>query len=255
MPGIHYLVDRIIPSEFDMSNPDEKDFLDRNIEIHKIGALFVEGKTVLDIGCGAGYGTVLFRTLGRAAKVVGIDSDKSVLEIAEREYNAEGIEYRHCAYEELDGSEKFDVVANINCSKYFPDLKGFLAKAEETLAPGGRLIFTAYVTPTTDFNPFHLRDHTARSFRRLLRKAGFRITHEFMQTKHFSLGKSISFATRKDTVRGDKSGFGPLLLRYILNPVKAARRIRSLIADGLTVKNMLVVATVENERPRNYRIP
>lgn len=251
MREVHDLVYRIVPSEFDLSNPDEKDFLDRNIEIHKIGALFVEGKTVLDIGCGAGYGAVLFRTVGRAAKVVGIDSDISILEIAKREYKTDGVEYRHCAYEELDGSEKFDVVANINCSKYFPDLIDFLAKAKEVLAPGGRLIFTAYVTPTTDFNPLHLRDHTVRSFRRLLRKAGFQIDCEFLQTKHFSMGKSLNFAIHKNTARGHKSGFGPLLLRYMLSPLKAARRIRSLIVDGLTVKNMLVVAAVENDSRRD----
>jgi len=71
------------------------------------GAL-VEGKRVLDAGCGTGYGSELLARQG-AAEVVGVDADADVIEAASR--SASGVTFVAADLRELPADlGEFDVV-------------------------------------------------------------------------------------------------------------------------------------------------
>jgi tRNA (mo5U34)-methyltransferase len=71
------------------------------------------GKTVLDIGCNAGFYSVEMKRRG-AARVVGIDSDERYLaqaRLASEVLGFEGVEFRNCSvYDVAALGEKFDLV-------------------------------------------------------------------------------------------------------------------------------------------------
>ncbi|WP_434297717.1 class I SAM-dependent methyltransferase [Clostridium sporogenes] len=61
---------------------------------------YVKSKTILDIGCGYGYNSLIFAQNG-AKKVIGIDLSQKMLEVAKKESCHPCIEYRHMDMSEL----------------------------------------------------------------------------------------------------------------------------------------------------------
>ena len=102
-----------------------------------VGALRAD--RALDVACGTGaVARELARRVGPEGRVVGLDLNPRMLEVAKRV--APEIEWRHGDAEELpveDGS--FDVVTSQYALMFFPDRARALREMWRVLAPGGRL--------------------------------------------------------------------------------------------------------------------
>lgn len=103
----------------------------------------VDGRRVLDAGCGNGYLSRMLAGLG--AEVVGVEPGRSLFEFAtERESVApQGIRYVRadlCALPELGGA--FDVVVASMVLPAIPDWTGAMRACVEALRPGGLFVFT-----------------------------------------------------------------------------------------------------------------
>ncbi len=103
----------------------------------------MEGKTVLDLGCGAGVLCRHLVTLG-AARVVGLDISRRMICQAEESGRAEGrIEYKITPLEDFDYAvEVYDVVVSSLALHYVQDLKPIFRKIAEALKPGGKFVFS-----------------------------------------------------------------------------------------------------------------
>lgn len=107
----------------------------------------VDGKRVLDVGCGDGLYARLVAQRG-AAQVVGMDSSGEMIrlgEIAEAEQPL-GIRYHVHDVATMPALGEFDVVLAVNVLHYADSratLDGMCAQIASNLAPGGRLL--AYV--------------------------------------------------------------------------------------------------------------
>ena len=235
-------IERLIPAELDLTDPDQLDLLRHVERQYRFASMFVEGKRVLEIGCGVGFGASILLKEGRAASILAVDNDDVCIDIAERDYSAEGIEYRRCGYDEVTGHEQFDTVICINVLEHLRRPAAVLVHARNLLMPEGELIVSTYVTPTSDFNPTHLSDFSAGSFRRMLRKAGFAIEQELFRYKRFQPGRALSLMKNRKGASEERSGPRSLMIYYLGHPIKALRRAKSLLADGLTIINMLVRA-------------
>ena len=102
----------------------------------------IKGLKVLDLGCGVGEFAKYFSDNG-AKSVMGIDISEKVLEYANKNNNADNIEYRKMDIVNLDKlAEKFDVVFSDMVVNYIEDYNKLLKDIYNILKPGGILVFS-----------------------------------------------------------------------------------------------------------------
>lgn len=123
---------------------------------HRMGGL--AGKTLLDVGCGAGLASEAFAQLG--ARVTGLDAAGAALDVA-RAHAAEGgleIDYRQGGPEDLLAEGlRFDAVVALEVIEHVADRAQFLAALAALAKPGAPIFLSTL-------------NRTARSF--LLAKLG-----------------------------------------------------------------------------------
>ena len=84
----------------------------------------LEGKRVLDLGCGMGEHCVDYVNRG-ASRVVGVDISKKMLEVARKENSDPKITYLNIPMEDIGSiDERFDVVISSLAIHYIEDFKG-----------------------------------------------------------------------------------------------------------------------------------
>jgi 2-polyprenyl-6-hydroxyphenyl methylase / 3-demethylubiquinone-9 3-methyltransferase len=98
----------------------------------------LSGKSVLDIGCGAG---LLCEPLARAgALVTGLDATAASLAAAKAHQGS--LKIRYILGEAADLREQFDVVVASEVLEHVADAQAFLADASARLKPGGVLVLS-----------------------------------------------------------------------------------------------------------------
>jgi len=100
----------------------------------------LEGKTALDVGCGAGLLAEPLARLG--ARVTAIDAAAELIDAAKVHAAAQGldIEYRCAPVEALDGA--FDLVTCLEVIEHVADPAAFVSALAARLAPGGLMILS-----------------------------------------------------------------------------------------------------------------
>jgi 2-polyprenyl-6-hydroxyphenyl methylase/3-demethylubiquinone-9 3-methyltransferase len=100
----------------------------------------LEGKSALDVGCGAGLLAEPLARLG--ARVTGIDASPEVIEVARDHAARQGlaIDYRAGEVEALEG--EFDLVTAMEVIEHVADPAAFLKALARRLAPGGLLVMS-----------------------------------------------------------------------------------------------------------------
>lgn len=140
----------------------------RHLAAYQSTAGIVAGKSVLDAGCGEGFGT---HTLAATAReVVGLDYSEDAIAECRRLW-CDGTR-PNLRFERVDltrpadFNERFDVVLNFQVIEHIRQTGPFLRALREWLLPGGVLVLT---TPnrlrTTIANPYHVREYTASELR------------------------------------------------------------------------------------------
>ena len=136
---------------------------------------FVEGKRVLDIACGEGYGS---RILSRkAASVIGVDIDRDVIEHASRMYGAENIKFLAGSVERIPLEDAaVDVVVSFETIEHTDKHREMLNEIKRVLVPGGALIISSpdklHYTDETGFkNPYHVKELYREEFLELLQNS------------------------------------------------------------------------------------
>ena len=117
-----------------------RDQIDQHWQCDECSRTPLDGRTALDVGCGAGLLTEPLARLG--ATVTGIDATPEVIAVA-REHAAAmrlEIDYRVGDVQELDG--RFDLVTSLEVVEHVADPAAFLKALAGRLAPGGLLILS-----------------------------------------------------------------------------------------------------------------
>jgi len=122
-----------------------------------VAAQFVEGRDVVDIGCGTGWGTAL---LAQAARhCVGVDRDEGAVAQARKAYPDAG-EFRVDDAHELSlPTDAFDVAICLETIEHLADAEQALDEIRRVLRPSGLLVISSpnpRVYPPG--NPHHVRE-------------------------------------------------------------------------------------------------
>jgi SAM-dependent methyltransferase len=150
--------------------PEENYWYRRHLVVYEWIAARVEGKRVVDMACGEGYGS---NTLaGTAASVVGVAANPEAHEHARLRYVRPNLGFERDLVESF--AEPCDVVVFLQTIEHVQDPGAILEHFKSMLAPGG----TAYVsTPNLltlappgaekSDNPWHVKEYRAEEFRSL----------------------------------------------------------------------------------------
>ena len=117
-----------------------RDQVDRHWQTDETGFRPLEGKTALDVGCGAGLLAEPLARLG--ASVTAVDASEELIAAARAHAEASGlvIDYRAVPVEDLAGS--FDLVTSLEVVEHVAEPRAFVAGLAARLAAGGLLILS-----------------------------------------------------------------------------------------------------------------
>ena len=141
---------------------------------YKFAKTYVLGKTVLDAGCGNGYGA--YYLSGWADRIIGLDISAEAVTFAQAHHQRENIQYVRGNGASLPFHDhSFDMICSFEVIEHIPDYSGFLAEMERTLKPGGMTVIStpnkkiSFSPGKTSANPYHLHEFSAEDFNDLLR--------------------------------------------------------------------------------------
>ena len=112
-------------------------------EWHQLKPLFppLQGKKVLDLGCGYGWHCQFAAEQG-ATQVLGLDLSEKMIEKARQLHAADTIDYRVCGIEDYEyPKDTWDCVISNLALHYVKDLSGTFQKVHETLKDNGVFLF------------------------------------------------------------------------------------------------------------------
>lgn len=124
-----------------------RDNRDNANNLFEIPALFsmlpnLNGKKVLDLGCGFGEHCKQYIANG-AIKVIGIDISEKMLAVARKENNDSKITYINMPIEDIAQlNEQFDVIISSLAFHYIEDFSGVVKNIYELLCEDGTFIFS-----------------------------------------------------------------------------------------------------------------
>lgn len=132
---------------------------------------FCEGRDVLDIACGEGYGSALLASLARS--VVGVDIDAGAVGFAARNYVAPNLVFRQGDAGRIEDCERFDVIVSFETIEHLAEHEAFLKGLKQALRPGGLLILSSpdrdvYTDVDSYKNKYHLKELNRTEFKALI---------------------------------------------------------------------------------------
>ncbi|MCK4546801.1 MAG: class I SAM-dependent methyltransferase [Candidatus Eisenbacteria sp.] len=135
----------------------------------------IEGKRVLDAGCGCGYGSYHLAR-GGAESVLGIDISEEAVAYCREHYRSERLSYeqRDVLNTGLDEAS-FDAIVCFEVFEHVPEPEVLLDEMRRLLRPDGVLVLSTpnantYAAGGKDGdNPFHYREYTPDEFEGLLK--------------------------------------------------------------------------------------
>ena len=125
-----------------------------------------EGKRVLDIACGEGYGAAALQKAG-AAQVIGVDISEEVCLHARKKY---GVDARAGSAENIPfANSSFDLIVSFETIEHVRNPAAFLDECARVLQPGGRLIVSTpnkivYSRRGAPPNRYHFSEMTEEEF-------------------------------------------------------------------------------------------
>ncbi len=175
--GSDSIIERMIPGNTPAFAENE------HLERYKFARQFVQNKHVLDIACGAGYGSAILVDAG-AESVQGVDLDKSAVAFAQKNYAASNIRFEIGDITIFNPGTTYDVITCFETIEHVSDYQKALLNLYQLLKPDGQLIISTPNRPMSwrpvksmndkPHNPHHVREFDLKEFKSILKESNFR---------------------------------------------------------------------------------
>jgi SAM-dependent methyltransferase len=197
--------ERVVPGKVDV------DLWNEHFARYVFACEFADGKRVLDLGCGAGYGSA--ELARRASTVTGVDVAAEAIEHAQAHYSKENLVFQQAsatATGQADAS--FDLIVAFEVIEHLANWRELLAEAKRLLAPGGLFlvstpnrVYYAESRGESGANPYHVHEFEYEEFRNELR-AFFPGVTMLMQNRVEAFSFQPPKGFPQSTARVDSSG-------------------------------------------------
>jgi ubiquinone/menaquinone biosynthesis C-methylase UbiE len=174
---------------------------------YAIALQFVEGKSVLDIASGEGYGSNLLA--GKAAAVIGVDIDHASIEVAKKKYPGKNLQFRQGSASMIPVDDNsVDVVVSFETIEHHDQHEEMLKEIKRVLRPGGVLIMSSpdkkYYSDERGYNnPYHVKELYFNDFKKLInqyfKNSGFYFQNMFKGSILVPEGENGKFSSFEGT--------------------------------------------------------
>ncbi|MEB7414653.1 class I SAM-dependent methyltransferase [Mammaliicoccus sciuri] len=101
----------------------------------------LNGKTVLDIGCGMGH-LIAYMLKLHSKHITGIDESLNMINASREKFNTNNVTLYHESFMDFETNETYDVTVSSLVFHYIEDFKRCAKKLNQLLNSGGTLLFT-----------------------------------------------------------------------------------------------------------------
>jgi ubiquinone biosynthesis O-methyltransferase len=204
---VEFTGERVIPGQVN------DDLWSEHVARYAFARKYVNGKRVLDAGCGTGYGSA--ELAQDAAEVTGIDIAADAIEYAQASFPITGLRFTEtsCMAMALP-NESYDVVVAFEVIEHLTDYREFLRECARVLTQDGLLIvsspnkrYYAETRAATGPNPFHEHEFEAEEFMRELQQV-FSNVRLLLQNRveSFAFHPAVSFWPAEARIDGGGGG-------------------------------------------------
>lgn len=155
--------ERVIPGRTD------PDLLNEHVARYRFAEALVGGRTVLDAGCGVGYGSA--ELARRAEKVYALDNAHDAVVDGLGRYGSGRVRFVQGSCAALPFPDRsLDVVVAFEVIEHLENWKGLLTEARRVLRPDGQLLVSTpnrpyYEETRSEPNPYHVHEFDYAEFR------------------------------------------------------------------------------------------
>jgi SAM-dependent methyltransferase len=166
------------------------DLLNEHLSRYYFAQPMVARKSVLDLGCGTGYGSFILAESAR--RVFGIDISEEAVGFARQNYFARNISFSVADCSNLSlATGSLDSVVCFEVIEHLPEQESLLREAHRVLKADGFLIISTpnrvfYTDERNEINPFHSREFNFEEFRSCL-ETYFSKVQVYFQNHTFSI--------------------------------------------------------------------
>jgi phthiocerol/phenolphthiocerol synthesis type-I polyketide synthase E len=126
--------------------PLPEQYINRNsvkLVLEVIGDCLVEGRRVLDVGCGRGGTVHVFQTFFKPSTIQALDLSTAAIEFCRKAHRRKDTTFYEGDAEHLplaDGA--VDIVTSLESSHSYPNINRFYSEVYRVLSPGGYFLYT-----------------------------------------------------------------------------------------------------------------
>lgn len=154
--SIGWQTERLVPHNLPWH---KRRLADEHVVRYVFASSYVEGKNVMDLACGVGFGCEILSK--KASSVIGVDINEEAILYANLHYQSKNITYLQSDVTKIKSSpNSADVITSFETIEHVANDKTFIKEVRRLLKPNGTFIMS---TPNIEFsvgaNPYHVREY------------------------------------------------------------------------------------------------
>ena len=230
-------MERIVPDDLNLRQVFDADTLQLHQERYRFAIRHLRPGRILDMACGTGYGSSMLvcDEKMKNSSCVSVDNSPAAISYASKRYAHDSIEFICEDAMKFDDKLLFDGIVSLETIEHFKQPELLVSKLYQLLKPGGMLIVSAPVTPSTDGNPYHLSDFSPGGFRDLFK--AYRLEEKAQLLQAQSYLPYLFRSSKNNRLAGTGNG---LWRFYFSHPSVFYSRVRSLFKDGFKNKYLVL---------------